>query len=262
MTSRDRDGWTLLLLRRGGTESRRLELGGPWPWVLGGVAVLAVLLVGALAGGLWSDARSSARIAALEEELSQVRGEQARVAELARRLEEMREDYARIRRALGADGAGNAGDVRLPDLPEGVAPAAAEAPADPSLPSAWPLAAPGFVTRSFGTHLERGAAGHPGLDIAVPVGSYVRAAGGGRVVAAGPDSVYGYHVRIAHRDGLSSLYAHNSWLFVAAGDSVERLQVIALSGSTGQSTAPHLHFEVRRGGEVVDPLEYVPLAGR
>ncbi len=62
---------------------------------------------------------------------------------------------------------------------------------------------------------------------------------------------------IDHGDGYESMYGHASRVFVAAGDSVERHEVIALSGSTGRSTAPHLHFEVRKAGQAVDPLALV-----
>jgi murein DD-endopeptidase MepM/ murein hydrolase activator NlpD len=74
---------------------------------------------------------------------------------------------------------------------------------------------------------------------------------------AGTDDVYGNYILIDHGDGLESMYGHASRLFVRAGDRVERNEVIALSGSTGRSTAPHLHFEVRKDGEPVDPLTYV-----
>ena len=257
-----RSAWTILLLREQDTETRRIRLDRVSTWALLLGVVGGLLLLGGVVGALWTGARDDARVRELEAEVNRLRGEQAKVAELARRLEEIQEEYGRVRRALGSDGPAASAAVRLPDLSDRRPGTLAEPVADPGIPSTWPLAAPGFVTRPFGTHLEAGAAGHPGLDIAVPVGSYVRAAGAGRVLAADLDSVYGYHVRIAHRDRVSSLYAHNSWLFVEVGDSVERRQVIALSGNTGQSTAPHLHFEVRRDGRVVDPLEYLSPAGR
>ena len=95
---------------------------------------------------------------------------------------------------------------------------------------------------------------HPGLDIAIPTGSYIRAAGGGVVAEAGEDPLYGRFVRLDHGDGYRSLYAHASVTFVTAGDLVRQNEVIALSGSTGRSTAPHLHFEILRNNEPVDPL--------
>lgn len=105
------------------------------------------------------------------------------------------------------------------------------------------------------------AGDHPGLDIAVATDSYIRAAGGGDVVDVGEDAVYGRFVVIDHGDGYATLYGHASHTFVALGQFVRERQVIALSGSTGRSTAPHLHFEVLVAGEPVDPLTFVEQPG-
>jgi murein DD-endopeptidase MepM/ murein hydrolase activator NlpD len=103
-----------------------------------------------------------------------------------------------------------------------------------------------------------GAAGeHPGLDIAVPSGSYIRAAGSGEVVDVGEDEVYGRYVVLDHGNGYQTRYAHASLTLVERGRTVRRSEVIALSGSTGRSTAPHLHFEVTLEGETLDPLTLV-----
>jgi murein DD-endopeptidase MepM/ murein hydrolase activator NlpD len=112
----------------------------------------------------------------------------------------------------------------------------------------------GFVTRE---HLGRIPGTHPGIDIAVPEGSYVRAAGSGVVTRAGEDRIYGRFVRIRHADGFESVYGHASTLFVEPNDRVERHEVIALSGNTGTSTAPHLHFEIWKDGEPIDPRSVV-----
>ncbi len=84
-------------------------------------------------------------------------------------------------------------------------------------------------------------------------GSRILAAGAGTVLEAGDDPVYGRFVRIAHAGGYESVYGHASRLLVAEHQHVTRAQVIALSGSTGVSTAPHLHFEIRKDGRPVDP---------
>jgi murein DD-endopeptidase MepM/ murein hydrolase activator NlpD len=98
---------------------------------------------------------------------------------------------------------------------------------------------------------------HPGLDIAVPLGTEIRAAGGGVVVEVKEDVEYGLSVRLAHPDGYETLYAHASRILVEEGNRVPIGHVIALSGNTGRSTAPHLHFEVRRAGKVLDPLQLI-----
>jgi murein DD-endopeptidase MepM/ murein hydrolase activator NlpD len=121
-------------------------------------------------------------------------------------------------------------------------------------PSSWPLTQTGFITQR---RQATAGASHPGLDIAVPADSYIRAAGAGTVEDAGVDEVYGRYILIDHGDGVESMYGHASRVFVQTGDTVERNEVIALSGSTGRSTAPHLHFEIRKDGEPVDPLAYV-----
>lgn len=121
-------------------------------------------------------------------------------------------------------------------------------------PAMWPLTERGFVTQSL---LAGDEGGHPGIDIAVASGSYVRAAGSGEVVEAGNDSIYGHFVLIDHGDGLWSRYGHALYLVVSRGQKVRRGEVIALSGSTGRSTAPHLHFEILQDGRAIDPLTMV-----
>jgi murein DD-endopeptidase MepM/ murein hydrolase activator NlpD len=98
---------------------------------------------------------------------------------------------------------------------------------------------------------------HPGLDIAVPVGTLVRASGGGTVNQVGEDPEYGFFVLLDHPDGYQSMYGHLSRIIVPAGASVSQGEVIGLSGNTGQSTAPHLHFEIRQGGTSLDPRTMV-----
>ena len=145
----------------------------------------------------------------------------------------------------------------LPPLQPGAGDSAGAAD-DPAagMVDTWPLASRGYITQPL---LVGSAPGdvHPGLDIAVPRNSHVRAAGPGVVRVAGDDPVYGLHVVIDHGRGMETLYGHAAQLFVAARDTVRRGQLIAFSGSTGRSSAPHLHFEVRRDGIAVDPLTYV-----
>ena len=112
----------------------------------------------------------------------------------------------------------------------------------------------GFVTQDL---LEGADGEHPGLDIAVPSHSYIRAAGAGSVADTGDDPVYGRFVTVDHGDGYLTLYAHASEILVEAGQRVRRNEVIALTGNTGRSTAPHLHFEIRLNGDTVDPMTMV-----
>lgn len=115
---------------------------------------------------------------------------------------------------------------------------------------AWPLQAP--VESPFG---PRGIGFHPGIDLSAPTGTPVGAAAAGRVVFAGFDrGGYGNLVEVAHGDGVLSLYAHLSTFAVRVGQSVATGTRVGRVGSTGESTGPHLHFEVRVRGAAVDPV--------
>lgn len=98
---------------------------------------------------------------------------------------------------------------------------------------------------------------HKGVDWAVPTGTAVRASCGGTVVSAGWSSGYGYCITLRHPDGRQTRYAHLSKILVSAGQKVDQNQKIALSGNTGRSTGPHLHFEILINGSQVNPLKYL-----
>lgn len=98
---------------------------------------------------------------------------------------------------------------------------------------------------------------HSGLDFAARTGSKVSTVAAGIVNWAGYHPEYGNMVEVRHGDGLVTRYAHNKSNLVKSGDVVKKGQIIALSGSTGRSTAPHVHFEVYKNGRVVDPLSYI-----
>ncbi len=121
----------------------------------------------------------------------------------------------------------------------------------------WPTK--GTISSRFGGRTLYGSYNyHSGLDIAAPYGTAVWAADGGTVSFAGWRSSYGNLVIITHDNGMQTYYAHNSSISVSAGQKVYRGQQIAKVGSTGNSTGNHLHFEVRIGGNAVNPLGYLP----
>ena len=97
---------------------------------------------------------------------------------------------------------------------------------------------------------------HAGIDIAAGMGNNIIAADGGTVIVSGYDGGYGNYIMINHGEGRVSLYAHMSSRAVSVGTNVTKGQVIGYVGSTGNSTGPHLHFEVRVNGGTVDPLKY------
>lgn len=118
----------------------------------------------------------------------------------------------------------------------------------------------GYGVRSDPFHGRRTR--HRGLDFAGPAGSDVIAVASGVVVSAGKKGAYGNLVDVEHGNGYVTRYAHNQALLVKPGDLVKKGQVIALLGSTGRSTAPHLHFEVLHEGRRVNPAEYLRRADR
>src|SRR5690606_26870370 len=176
-----------------------------------------------------------------------------RVAELAQTLAEVEAQYEKVRQMLGADAPVNGESPSLPPLRTEPKPGATEETPiqQSSAELLWPLGTRGFVTRSVVSD------DHAGLDIATPLHSEVRAAGAGLVLEAGDHAVYGRDILVDHGKELQTLYAHAARLHVERGDRVQAGQLIALSGSSGRSTGPHLHFEVRRDGVPVDPQELV-----
>lgn len=118
----------------------------------------------------------------------------------------------------------------------------------------------GRMSSSFGRRKAptKGASTyHQGIDWAIPRGTAVYASSGGTVTKAGWGSGYGYVVYIRHPDGWETRYAHLNKVLVSAGQTVKQGQKIALSGNTGRSTGPHLHFELRHNGSAVNPLKYL-----
>lgn len=125
------------------------------------------------------------------------------------------------------------------------------------------IPANGKITSPFGirkhpiTHIRTE---HKGVDIDADTGAPIKAAGSGKVVFAGYSYGYGNNVVIDHSNGFRTIYGHSSKLLVKTGDAVKKGQKIALVGSTGRSTGPHLHFEIRINNTAVDPTKYVDFA--
>lgn len=123
----------------------------------------------------------------------------------------------------------------------------------------WPVSG-GYVSSGFGGRSAPKAGAstyHKGIDIAVSVGTAVMASSAGTVTSAGWQSGYGYVVYIQHSDGRETRYGHLSKILVSTGETVSQGEKIALSGNTGNSTGPHIHFEIRIDGTAVNPLNYI-----
>lgn len=115
----------------------------------------------------------------------------------------------------------------------------------------------GTISSRFGSRSSVRSSAHTGLDIAAPTGKSVSAAASGKVTFAGWKGSYGNLVVITHSNGVQTYYGHCSKLYVSSGQSVSQGQSIAAVGSTGNSTGPHLHFEIRVNGVAYNPQNYV-----
>ncbi len=257
-------GVTIVVHTDGDVDSKQYRL-PLWAFTAGkwGALVVGLLMVlfFAFAGPV---TRAAARLPGLQRELSRLREENGRVQQLAAALNRAEENYQALRKLLGGpatrDTTAAAGSLELMRaVPVRAAPAGTRRyETTPSMPSHWPLDLQGFVTRGqVGEGTGGDGEAHEGIDIAVPVGTPIRASGGGTVEAAGADADYGMFVLLRHPGGYESMYGHASRVLVREGDSVVAGQVIALTGSSGRSTAPHLHFEIRREGQSLDPLTFV-----
>ncbi|MBD0369842.1 MAG: peptidoglycan DD-metalloendopeptidase family protein [Pyrinomonadaceae bacterium] len=129
-----------------------------------------------------------------------------------------------------------------------------------NIPSIWPVygslrSGVGIRSNPFG---GSGSEYHKGQDIAAPIGTPVIATADGTIVIAGWQRGYGWVVYIDHGNGISTRYGHLSRIDVEVGQTIRRGEQLGLVGSTGRSTGPHLHYEVRINGQPVSPLQYLP----
>jgi murein DD-endopeptidase MepM/ murein hydrolase activator NlpD len=258
---------TVVIQRDGATRSRtlRFPLWALRLGALGGAAVLAGLAL--LAVLYFPVARAAVRVPGLERKVARLEAENAMVRQLSIALDSAEMRYEQLRSMIGADIVRDPLATRsnLPLAPAVRARLGSEPKPPgpgPTVPREWPLAEPGYVTRG---QVQLGAAGrdepHPGLDIAVPIGTQVRASGGATVNQTGDDPEYGLYVLLDHPEEYQTMYGHLSRIIVTDGQSVEAGEVIGLSGNSGRSTAPHLHFEIRHRGTSLDPRTMVKQGG-
>lgn len=247
-----RGGVTLLVVKDEAERPREFRLSprrvGVLRWLV--PAVTGGLLV--MAGSWFWLASEAVRAHRMDDQVAELSAERTRVLALVQQLETVERQYNNLRFLFGSDVDPDPSDLWLP--PPGGRRSRTSPEGEQAVPDSWPLTERGFVTQGL---LEGGGGEHPGVDIAVPSDSYIRAAGAGVVSSVGEDPTYGFFVRIDHGNGYETLYAHASMTLVEAGAAIERNEVIALSGSTGRSTAPHLHFEVTLDGAPVDPLTLI-----
>lgn len=185
-------------------------------------------------------------------------------AEIQKKSDELERLLAQQRKQIAAEEAAAAAAAQNHDNAGGSdSTDAGQTPANPGVSASgfvWPLASAGRISCGFGPRRAPTAGAstyHKGIDIAVPSGTVVRASKAGKVITAAYSSSAGNYVAIYHGDGVYTYYMHCSSLSVSVGTQVAQGQTIALSGSTGISTGPHLHFAVNVGGQYVNPLNYV-----
>ena len=175
---------------------------------------------------------------------------------LEENMQESRKIVSRISQLAGVE-------FNLPELPpDSIIFASVDSPGPATIertvgvsdkcPDGMPLE--GFITRGFSDENEDF---HPGIDIAAASGKPVLATATGKVSFAGFDSTYGHMVIIEHENNITTVYGHNSELLIATGQDVLVGGRIALSGNSGVSSAPHLHYEIRESGNPVNPLTYI-----
>ncbi len=238
----------------------------------GRVAVLLVILMMVLLIGLVFVGMTYTRLAFLSAETSKLSSENEALRIENQKINEIKSELARldeVRREIEA-WAGLVTEQAQVTAPEVLMPVIANLwprrytyaimrpfyVEKPGYPRGMLRPASGWISRGY--LLEGGAGGgHHGIDIAASKGTPVRAALEGRVMAAGWDDIYGNLIVIEHSDSLTTIYGHNEKIWVKEGEHVTKGQVIASVGSTGRSTAPHLHFEILLDDKPVDPQLYV-----
>jgi murein DD-endopeptidase MepM/ murein hydrolase activator NlpD len=267
---------SLILVPAGGGKPRTIVLAGRRMWLLFVVAAVILGVVGFSVVTLGQKGWAALTISQLKRENMELREEHGKVARLEQELRRLKAVEKKVAAMLGIDvkGTGDepaqakagetgarsqaAGEISRAGtgymvlgsgLP-GVVGASASSYTK-SQPTFWPVV--GEISQDFSYSRE----GHKGIDIAVQAGTPVRAAGDGSVEFAGLDGVFGQMVIVNHGAGISSLYGHNATLAVTRGEEVLRGSVIAYSGTSGRSTAPHLHFEISRYGKQVNPLTFL-----
>lgn len=253
MTKHD-DGLSFIVVPDSGGEPRSIRLSRGRVRLLavtGAIAVVAIIVMATTWGFM---ARRAARSDDLARQVDSLTTRQTRIEAIAADLAQLENRQDTYKQLLGLSGAADSA-LWVP-APSGrtdsnEVPSPAETGTEPT---AWPLTVAGAVTRPY---LGGTSSDHPGIDIAVASGSYVRAAGDGVVVEAADDPVYGLFILLEHGNGVRTRYGHALYLLPQRGWRVRRGEVIALSGSTGASTAPHLHFEILKNGEPVDPFTMV-----
>jgi murein DD-endopeptidase MepM/ murein hydrolase activator NlpD len=283
--------FSLLIVRGDGVRVLRFNFGGAVAIALLAVFGVTVLAGGALVGD-YVQLRELTRDAVgftkrLTEQQQFIDSVNRRIAELRTEVAAWRELHARIWEPFGPDASPKRAKTGIGGAAVAVD-RAAGSPADElnwlaesvmeegrslraleqmisraakalaSMPSRWPVR--GAVNSEFGTRTSQGgklSEFHGGIDIGAERGTPVRAPAAGTVVFAGAQAEYGITIMLEHGQDIRTVYGHLSKLHVKLGDTVERGALIGLTGNTGRSTGPHLHYEILVKGQPVNPRRYL-----
>ncbi len=250
---------TLLVVPNDDTDNpRRLSLP---QWLYRGLLVFVALTLIApivYVAAYYEIVARAADAGRLAEENESLRRYQYKVQLLEQELMESRQLVEQITEMAGLDSLTmadvyGAGDSAVGDNPVRMTSGNLSRTLPPSSPIPDGLPATGWITRGFS---DIPGKKHPGVDLAMSEGSAVYATAFGTVTFSGYDDEYGYMIVMHNNDSIETVFGHNSKNLVQAGDTVFAGQRIALSGNTGQSSAPHLHYEIRINGEAVNPIKY------
>ena len=239
-----------------GTESRKGFRIRQWLLKLIIVSLIALLVGILLFFVFYGEVLTKAAVAdQLEKENERLKKYQYKVQLLEKNLIEARNIVTRLTELAGID-------FTFPEFPNDStlfanlnrpnAFLSRSATTDFSIPQGLPIA--GFISQDF--EIDEGTHYHPGVDIACAEGLPVLATASGTVIYADFDSTYGYMVVVRHNDSITSLYGHNKELLVEVEEDILAGGRLALSGNTGKSTAPHVHYEVRINNKPIDPLDF------
>lgn len=231
-------------------------------WVFRAALVVAVLIVLAplfyFLGHL--EVLATAReVGRLRDENKNLRQYQDKIVVLEQSLRDTRRLMTKVAALAGLDSTLLAGMYGNNPAPPAASPATFDRPApvrpgSPASPFPHGLPAAGWISRGFS---DDPAHKHDGLDIVLSEGTPVLSTASGIVTFAGTDSIFGEMVILRNDDSIETVYGHNSKLLVQPGDTIFGGQRVALSGNTGISSAPHLHYEIRINEAAVDPTPFI-----
>lgn len=275
MAGSKRRGWTFVVIPDSESHARQIRLSRKVVLTLIGFVLLlaAYSIVETLL--FWTVARKASQVEPLRAKVRELESSSTELADLGQQVVQLRAFEQRVRRLLAGHSLGEQNSAQTwPDSVAAFMPGASEdesgrpVSASPvgearslrgsnytamDIPNSPPVR--GYITRNFYTAKSHRLTAHHGVDIAAKEGTPVLSAGDGLVLFSDWTYRYGNLVLISHRSGFVSFYGHNEVLFVRAGERVKQGEPVALVGSSGQSTAPHLHFEIWEDGTPLDPVK-------